>query len=114
MDLQVLAKKIRGWERTRKAQFESFLEQGLQSFKKEWCHVNIWSFDSAFQSGASDHRSQFDQERDSSGNFSREVENVLVCVFPFGNEEHVCSSESFQNSLDIGYKKGREVFRNFI
>ena len=65
MDLQILSV-----EKEEKHSFKSILEKSLQGFKKEGCHVNVWGFDGAFQSGASDNCSQFNQEWDSSRYFS--------------------------------------------
>lgn len=94
--------------------FESFLQKGLQGFEEQWCYVNVRGFDGAFQSGASNNCGEFNQEWDSSRDFRREVENILVPMLPFGNEEHIRRSQSFENGLNIVYKNGGEISDNFI
>ena len=42
----------------------------------------------------------FNQQRDSSEEFCREVENILVCMLPFRNEEHFRRSQSVDNGTE--------------
>lgn len=66
---------------------ESTPEECLDGFKEDRSELRIWSLDSAFDSGNTNHHRELDQERDSTRDLGGEVENVLICMLSLGNEE---------------------------